>query len=116
MPCAAARGPSRTRRPFTLIEKIAIVRESLAPGKTAVQVARAHGLALNLVYYWRRVYRDLASGDPAQAGDAAAADPELHDLRLQVGHLERLLGRRTLEIALLREQLARLRGDADAPG
>ena len=54
---------SRSRRPFSLSEKIAIVRETLVPGVTASHVARRHGIHLNLIYYWRRVYKDLAEAD-----------------------------------------------------
>jgi hypothetical protein len=38
-------------------------------------------------------------------------DRELEDLRLQVRNLERLLGQRTLEIALLRERLGKANDD-----
>ena len=103
----------RTQRRFTLSEKLAIVRESLAPGMTASHVARQHGLALNLLYYWRKAYGELLGTDltaPVQAG--GAADRELEDLRLQVRNLERLLGQRTLEIALLKERLGK-GGDDD---
>ena len=39
------------------------------------------------------------------------ANAELADLRLQVRNLERLLGQRTLEIALLREKLGKVHDD-----
>ena len=96
---------ARSRRPFTLSEKIAIVRESLAPGVTAAHVARTHELSLNLLYYWRRVYRDIAAADLEAASGASPDEQRLADLRLQIRNLERLLGQRTLEVALLREQL-----------
>jgi len=94
----------RTVRRLTLSEKIAIVRESMAPGMVAAHVARRHGIAVNLLYYWRKVYGEIAKTD---LGDAApdAVESELADLRLQVRNLERLLGQRTLEIALLKARL-----------
>jgi len=95
----------RSRRPFSLSEKIAIVRETLVPGVTSAHVARRHGIHLNLLYYWRRVYRDLASADLEAAQASTPDEQRLADLRLQVRNLERLLGQRTLEVALLREQL-----------
>ena len=105
-PQDAGSGPrSRSRRPFSLSEKIAIVRETLAPGVTSAEVARRHGIHLNLLYYWRRVYRDLAAADLEAAQAATPDEQRLADLRLQVRNLERLLGQRTLEVALLREQL-----------
>jgi transposase len=96
---------TRSRRPFSLSEKIAIVRESLMPGVTAAHVARRHALSLNLLYYWRRVYRDIAAADLEAAEYATPDEQRLADLRLQIRNLERLLGQRTMEVALLREQL-----------
>jgi len=43
----------------SLSEKIVMVRESLQPGTTAAHVAKKHGVALNVLYYWRKAYRDL---------------------------------------------------------
>ena len=103
--------PPRTHRRFTLSEKLAIVRESLAPGVSASFVARRHGIAVNVLYYWRKAYKDLLGTDLTRVEAAAAADPQLEDLRLQVRNLERLLGQRTLEIALLREQLGKATDD-----
>lgn len=102
---------ARTHRKFTLGEKVAIVRESLVPGVSASHVARRHGIAVNVLYYWRKAYKDLLGTDLTRVEAAAAADPQLEDLRLQVRNLERLLGQRTLEIALLREQLGKATDD-----
>ena len=95
----AGRNGARYRR--SLIEKLAIVRESLAPGASAARVARRHQVSPNVLYYWRKVYRDLLDADLADVS------PQNHvsDLELQVRNLERLLGQRTLEVALLREKL-----------
>jgi transposase len=98
---------SRTVRRFTLSEKIAIVRESLTPGVAASFVARQHGIAVNLLYYWRKAYREVVETD-LTAGEAGTKDSrEIADLKLQVRNLERLLGKRTLEVALLRERLGK---------
>jgi transposase len=99
--------PARTHRKFTLSEKIAIVRESLVPGVSASHVARRHGIAVNVLYYWRKAYRDVAETDLTQVAPRDSQDRELADLKLQVRNLERLLGQRTLEIALLRERLGK---------
>ena len=97
----------RTHRRFSLSEKIAIVRESLAPGVTAAHIARRHRIAVNVLYYWRKAYGQLAEADLTASPPTAAAEKEVADLRLQVRNLERLLGQRTLEIALLREKLGK---------
>ena len=99
----------RTVRRLTLSEKIAIVRESMVPGVVAAHVARRHGIALNVLYYWRKVYREVAQTDLAEA-PGEAVESELADLRLQVRNLVRLLGPRTLEIARL---MARLKKEPD---
>ena len=98
---------ARTHRKFSLSEKIAIVRESLVPGVSASHVARRHGSAVNVLYYWRKAYRDVAETDLTQVNPRESLDRELADLKLQVRNLERLLGQRTLEIALLRERLGK---------
>ena len=104
-PETRAPGTGRSRRSRTLSEKIAIVRETLLPGVTAAHVARQHHISLNLLYYWRRVYKDIAAAELEAAQAASPDEQQLADLRLQVRNLERLLGQRTLEVALLREQL-----------
>jgi transposase len=100
----------RTQRRFTLSEKIAIVRESLAPGVSASHVARRHQIAVNVLYYWRKAYKDVVDTDLTKVADGTA-EKEIADLKLQVRNLERLLGQRTLEIALLRERLGKARED-----
>ena len=113
VPREAVKG-ARYRR--SLSEKVAIVRESLLPGTTATHVARKYGVALNVLYYWRKVYRGLIDADIAKVMPIGGADNDkervIADLEVQVRNLERLLGRRTLEIALLRERLGV--GDEDA--
>ena len=100
-------GPKGARYRRSLTEKIAIVRESMAPGASAAGVARRHQISVNVLYYWRKVYRELLNAD--LSGVARGGD--VSDLELQVRNLERLLGQRTLEVALLRERLGLPIGD-----
>jgi hypothetical protein len=58
-----------------------------------------------MLYRWRKAYRDLAATDLTQSSRDPEADESIAGLRLQVRNLERLLGQRMLEIALLRERL-----------
>lgn len=106
------RDPPRTHRRFTLSEKIVIVRESMAPGLSASYVARRHGIAVNVLYYWRKAYRDVLDTDLTRVESKPMMDPQVEDLRLQVRNLERLLGQRTLEIALLKEKLGKADDEA----
>ena len=101
------RDTPRAHRRFSLTEKIAIVRESFAPGVSATHVARSHGIAVNVLYYWRKAYREVADTDLTKPQPGERGEKEVEDLKLQVRNLERLLGQRTLEVALLREQLGK---------
>ena len=89
----------------SLTEKLEIVRESLIPGASAANVSKAHAISLSMLYRWRKAYRDMAATDLTGSAGASEADNSVAGLRLQVRNLERLLGQRTLEIALLRERL-----------
>ena len=99
-------GPRGSRHRRSLTEKIAIVRESMMPGMSAAHVAKRHQIALNVLYYWRKVYREIVETDlTAAPSPTAGLEGEIADLQLQVRNLERLLGQRTLEVALLKERL-----------
>lgn len=71
--------PARTQRRFTLSEKIAIVRESLAPGVSATHVARRHRIAVNVFYYWRKAYREVVDTDLTKVEGGAAIEKEVAD-------------------------------------
>ena len=60
----------RTQRRFTLSEKLAIVRESMAPGITASHVARRHGVALNLMNTISYGEKDPVASNKTRAGRA----------------------------------------------
>ncbi|CUW39372.1 protein of unknown function [Magnetospirillum sp. XM-1] len=46
------------RRRWHWEEKTRLVEETLAPGATVAEVARRHGVAPSLLFYWRRQARD----------------------------------------------------------
>jgi transposase len=48
----------RTYKIRTKQERLAIVEESLRPGASVSQVARAHDVNANLVFHWRKQYRE----------------------------------------------------------
>ncbi|MFZ3321912.1 MAG: transposase [Usitatibacter sp.] len=98
-------GPRGQRHRRSLSEKIAIVRESMMPGMSAAHVAKRHQIALNVLYYWRKVYRDVIGADLTAPAQARPEEGEIADLKLQVRNLERLLGQRTLEVAILKDKL-----------
>jgi len=77
----------------------------MMPGMSAAHVAKRHQIALNVLYYWRKVYRDVINADLTAPAQPQAEEGEIADLKLQVRNLERLLGQRTLEVAILRDKL-----------
>ena len=95
----------KSRQWHSLTRKLEIVAESLAPGASVAEVARAHGISFSMLYRWRTAYRDMVGTDLTQSAPQPAPGDSLASLRLQVRNLERLLGQRMLEIALLRERL-----------
>ena len=76
------------RRRWTTEQKLTIIEQSFEPGETVSSTARRHGVAPNLLYRWRRLLSE---------GGAAAGAREL----------ERMLGRKTMEVEILREALSK---------
>lgn len=93
-------------RRYALTEKLRIVQEASQAGVKLAHIERKYGLGKNVLAYWRKVYRDLSQSQIRAEQAAAPANEELAALRVQVRQLERLLGRKTLEVELLKRQLA----------
>ena len=55
----------QVRKRRSAAEKRLIVEQTLEPGASVARVARSHGLNANVVFHWRREYRD---GRLAEAG------------------------------------------------
>src|SRR5579871_4080439 len=96
-------GVARRRR-FTTEQKLAVVAETMQPGMSISYVARRHGLSPSVVFRWRRL---MAEGgqQAVQADDAVVPASDLRRLEERVRELERLLGRKTLEVEILKEAL-----------
>ncbi|OLL32297.1 hypothetical protein BTH42_07575 [Burkholderia sp. SRS-W-2-2016] len=94
--------PPKHRRRWTAEQKLAIVRESFAPGKSVAIVAREHGVNSRQLFQWRKLYQQ--QGAPAITTVAkAVAAPELASALGQVRKLQRLLRQKTRENEVLRE-------------
>jgi transposase len=57
----------RVRRWRSVSEKLKIVRESLRPGASVAEVARAHGVNANQVFTWRRAFERSELSEPSVA-------------------------------------------------
>ena len=95
------------RRHWSTDQKLQIIEESFQPGETVSSVARRRGVAPNLLYRWRRL---MSEGGAAAVGsdEPVVGSSEVRRLEERIRDLERLLGRKTLEIEILREALVLL--------
>jgi len=90
------------RRRWPLAEKLRIVEESSRPGMSVSYVARKHGIAPNQLFHWRKLMSE--GGKVAvQADDQVVSASEARTLKKRVRELERLLGKKTMEVEILKE-------------
>ena len=92
------------RRRFTTEQKLAIVAESMQPGMSISYVARQHGLSPSMVFRWRRLMSE-GGREAVRADDEVVPVAEARRLEERVRDLERLLGRKTMEVEILKEAL-----------
>ena len=96
-------GVARRRR-FSIAQKLAVVEETIQPGMSISYVARRHGLSPSLVFRWRRLMSD-GGREAVRADDDVVPAAELRRLEDRIRDLERMLGRKTLEVEILKEAL-----------
>jgi transposase len=95
------------RRRFTNDEKRRFLTEASLPGESMSSVGRRYGLSVSLLFRWRRQLDGAATRVVAKPTEATAR-AEVRELRDRLRELERLLGKKTLESELLKQELARL--------
>jgi transposase len=96
-------GVARRRR-FTTEQKLAVVAETMQPGMSISYVARRHGLSPSLVFRWRRLMTE-GGQEAVRADDEVVPAADVRRLEERVRELERQLGRKTLEVEILKEAL-----------
>jgi transposase len=90
------------RRRRSVEEKLAIVRETFDPGATVSGVARRHQVNANQVFGWRKLYHD-GSLSAVSAGEQVVPASDLAEAMKQIRELQRLPGKKTMEVEILRE-------------
>jgi transposase len=96
------------RRRWSAAEKLRIVEETLDERESISVVARRNGVAPNLLYRWRRLM--LEGGSVAVTGDdEVTSNKAVRQIEDRVRELERQLGRKTLEVEILKEALEKTR-------
>jgi transposase len=102
-------GQERRRR-WSPEQKLAMVRESLQPGQSVSVVARRHGVNANQLFQWRKLYQN-GSLSAVSAGETVVPASELADALKQIRELQRMLGKKTMQVEILQEavEIARSR-------
>jgi transposase len=87
-----------------VVEKVQLVQESLQPGMNVSYVARKHGISPSLLFRWRKLMSD--GGKVAvQADDQVVGAGEVRALKKRIRDLERMLGKKTMEVEILQEAM-----------
>lgn len=96
------------RRRWSAAEKLRIVEETLDERASISVVARRNGVAPNLLYRWRRLM--LEGGAVAVSNDdEVTSNRAVRQMDERIRELERQLGRKTLEVEILKEALDKAR-------
>jgi transposase len=96
------------RRRWSSAEKLRIVEETLDGRESISVVARRNGVAPNLLYRWRRLM--LEGGSIAVVSDdEVTSNRTVRQMEERIRELERQLGRKTMEVEILREALDKAR-------
>ena len=96
------------RRRWSATEKLRIVEETLDERASISVVARRNSVAPNLLYRWRRLM--LEGGAVAVSNDdEVTSNRAVRQLEERIRELERHLGRKTLEVEILKEALDKAR-------
>jgi len=98
-------GTARRRR-WRTQDKLRMIEETLLPGESISAVTRRHGVAPNLLYRWRRLMTE-GGAVAIEADDRVTGNQDVRKLEERVRDLERLLGRKTMEVEILKEALAK---------
>ncbi|HAN5978856.1 TPA: IS3 family transposase [Escherichia coli] len=89
------------RKRKTPQEKIAIIQQTMEPGMTVSHVARLHGIQPSLLFKWKKQYQE-GSLTAVAAGEDVVPAPELAAAIKQINQLQRLLGKKTMEVEILK--------------
>nr|WP_320750720.1 IS3 family transposase [Enterobacter roggenkampii] len=87
------------RKRKTPQEKIAIIQQTMEPG---MNVARLHGIQPSLLFKWKKQYQE-GSLTAVAAGEEVVPASELTAALKQVRELQRLQGKKTMEVEILKE-------------
>lgn len=92
------------RRRFTADEKRAMVEEAQQPGMSISIVARKCGVSPSQLFRWRKLMEQGALV-AAGAEDRVVPLSEVRELKAEIRELQRLLGKKTMEVEILKDAI-----------
>ena len=92
------------RRHWSAQQKKAMVEEAEQPGSSISSVARKYEIHPNLLFHWRRLMHE---GALVAAGSEDQVVPlsEVKELKAEIRELQRLLGKKTMEVEILKDAI-----------
>jgi transposase len=90
------------RRWWTTEQKQAMVLETEQPDMSLSAVARKYEIHPNQLFRWRKLMREGALS-AVRASEEVVPVSEVKELRTRVRELERLLGRKSMEVEILKD-------------
>jgi len=92
------------RRQWSARQKQAMVEESEQPGNSISSVARKYGVHPNQLFKWRRLIHEGALVAVGKE-ERVVPESEANKLRAQIRELQRLLGKKTMEVEILKDAI-----------
>lgn len=92
------------RRRWSVQDKVRLVEETFQPGMSVSFVARKYGLSPSLLFKWRKLMSQ-GGQEAIRAEDQVVGMGEVKALKKQVRELQRLLGKKTMEVEILKEAI-----------
>jgi len=90
------------RRRFTPEQKTALLREAARPGSSLSNTARQYGVAVSLLFQWKRLMDD-ATESSLTRDEKLVPESALKKAESRIRELERALGRATMKVEILEE-------------
>lgn len=90
------------RRRYSALKKKRIVHETYESGSSVSYVARQHGITPGLLYKWRQALEEGALTG-VDCEDSVVSKKEIKKLKAHIRQLEAALGRKSLDVEILKE-------------
>ena len=94
--------PKKVKSYWTASEKRSIVLETYQANESVSEIARKYDIPPSKVFYWRKC---MEEGALVSVGSSDNVVPKSHvkDLEKRISRLERMLGKKTEEVEILKE-------------